>query len=233
MKYAYLRTSTEEQNPENQKADVLSIAPRDVVVVLENQSAFKDELKARPKFSEIRDGVIGGVVTEIYCWDLDRLYRNRKQLAELFELCRVKGCKIFSYRQLWMNQMNQVPEPWGEILQKFLVEVFGWIAEDESKKKGDRVKLSMRKRDGVTVSYKGNKWGRKSLPKQTRDKIILLHERGESIRSIQSQVERWVNGNAVKVSRGAVHKIVKDFEQEKSRIRESSKKEQKTDEVDN
>jgi hypothetical protein len=36
----------------------------------------------------------------------------------------------------------------------------GEKAEEESKKKSDRVKLAVKQVNGVTKSYKGNKWGR-------------------------------------------------------------------------
>jgi len=93
----------------------------------------------------------------------------------------------------------------------------GWLAEDESKKKSERIKASVRKKDGKTVSYKGNKWGRKSLSKQAKDKIITLHKEGVSIRNICKQVTYTDKNNSMKnVSVGIVHKTLQEFKAKNS-----------------
>ena len=45
----------------------------------------------------------------------------------------------------------------------FMIQQAGEEAEEESRKKSERVKLAVRNEDGVTKSYKGNKWGRKTM----------------------------------------------------------------------
>jgi DNA invertase Pin-like site-specific DNA recombinase len=88
----------------------------------------------------------------------------------------------------------------------------GWLAEDESKKKSERIRASIRKRNGKTISYKGNRWGRKGLPKQTKDRIIELHLQGKSIRDISAQVFYTdKNKNMKPVSKSAVHKTLAQF----------------------
>jgi len=82
MKAIYIRVSTEEQNPENQLKDCLSIAGNESKVFEEQLSAFKD--KERPVFKYIEDEIKRGKITELYCWDWDRLFRNRKKLVVIF-----------------------------------------------------------------------------------------------------------------------------------------------------
>jgi len=111
---------------------------------------------------------------------------------------------------------NFIPQPFNEIVNDLLISVFGWIAEEESQKKSERIKLAVRKKDGKkTVSYKGNKWGRKSLSKQTVDKVMELHLQGLSLRKIAENVQKWDNGNSKNISKSVVHKIIIQKEREK------------------
>jgi len=210
----YLRTSTEEQNPELQIQSILSLFDGDEYIVYkEQQSAFKD--KDRVEFERIKKLINKRAFTDLYVWDLDRLFRNRLNLVDFFKYCSMKGVKIHSYRQKWLEDLNKAPSPWNEIMSDLLVQIMGWMAEEESTKKSARVKNAIRHKDGKTISYKGNKWGRKSLPKQTKDKIIELHLQGESTRSISGKVLTWKNGNSKNVSKSAVHKIIKEFNAKK------------------
>jgi len=93
-----------------------------------------------------------------------------------------------------------------------MLNLLGWMAEDESKKKSERVKASIRFKDGKTLSYKGNKWGRKSLPLQAKNKIISLHNQGLSMRTIVALVQTADKNNNMKnVSLGTVHKVLAEF----------------------
>ena len=72
---------------------------------------------------------------------------------------------------------------------------------------------------GVTVSYKGNKWGRKSLPKQTISRVLGLHGEGKSIRQIAAAVQVYdKNNNGRPISVGAVHKILAEDRAQKDSI---------------
>jgi len=195
----YLRTSTEEQNPQNQLRDCKTLVDNDYEIIEEQQSAWKD--KDRDKFENIKRKIQRRDIETLICWDLDRLYRNRKKLVQFFELCRVCKCRVISYRQQWLRQLNEMPEPFNEIMQELMLQIMGWIAEDESKKKSDRVKIA--------YSNRKKKWGRKPLEK-VEDRVIELHKQGLSIRDIASQVYYWDSSRNKKfVSKSAVHKIIK------------------------
>lgn len=211
----YIRTSTEEQNPELQLKDILSIVKsKDYEILEEKQSAWKDE--ERLKFKSIYNQVLNKEVDKIYVWDLDRLFRKRIKLKEFFEICKAYDCKIYSYRQSWLNKINAVPNPWNEIILNLLIDILGWLAEEESLKKSDRIKNAVRKKGDKTISYKGNTWGRKPLPKQTRDRIINLYEEGLSIRKIAEQVKTTdKNKNMKPISKSAVHKTIQEYLNEK------------------
>ena len=204
----YIRTSTEEQNPENQIRDCKKLSSEDFEVIEDKQSAYKDNV-TRIGFEKIRSLIKKGKVNSLVVWDLDRIYRNRKKLKEFFEFCKIYNCAIHSVNQQWLEQLNDIPEPFNEIMHSLMLNLMGWLAEDESKKKSDRVKLAVRSKNGVTRSYKGNKWGRKSLSTQKQNKLIEYHKQNPkaTIRKIALDLE---------LSRSVVHKYLQLINKEKS-----------------
>jgi len=210
----YIRTSTVDQNPLNQLRDCESIRPKDKKIdtfidyyLLEDkQTAWKDNIE-RPSFEKLREGIKNNKVKYLIVWDLDRIYRNRKRLITFFAFCKLHNCKIYSYRQKFLNQLNDIPEPWNEILHDMMVQVMGWMAEDESDKKSQRVKSAIRKRKGKTYSYKGNQWGRKPISTYKRNMILKLHNEDMfSLRRISKEVG---------VSLGVVHKTIHENDTKK------------------
>jgi DNA invertase Pin-like site-specific DNA recombinase len=213
MNIIYLRTSTDEQNPENQKKDCLTLLEGEYEVLEERQSAFKDG--KRPIFESIKLRIKSGSVQNLVCWDLDRLFRNRHKLIQFFQFCKMYGCKIHSFNQGWLEQLNSIPEPFNEIMHDLMLQVMGWLAEEESKKKSERVRIAIRKDGNITKSYKGKLWGHHSLSKKVDEEIIDLHKQGKKLREIKELVSYWdKNNNKRFVSLGYVHKILSKFKRE-------------------
>ena len=174
-KIIYLRTSTEEQNPDNQLRDCKTLVSGEFELLEEKQSAWKD--KDRLIFESIRTNIKSRKVSELIVWDLDRLFRNRKKLIEFFSFCKVYQCKINSFRQQWLNKFNDIPEPFNEILFDMMIQIMGWQAEEESQKKSDRVKIAHK-------NHHGKKWGRPSIHTNKKKIVWDLREQGKSIRAI-------------------------------------------------
>ena len=102
---------------------------------------------------------------------------------------------------------NELLNSMFKAIWDFMIQQAGEQAEEESKKKSDRVKLAVRKESGTTKSYKGNKWGRKLL--KVDKEIIELREKGKTMREICNEVFYWDSNNHKKnVSVGYVHKIL-------------------------
>lgn len=201
MKIIYLRTSTEEQNPKNQLRDCKTLIKGDYEVVEERQSAFRD--KDRVKFETIKSRIKKGEVDELICWDLDRLFRNRKKLIEFFQYCKLYKCNINSFRQQWLKQFNEMPQPFNEIMHDLMLQIMGWIAEEESIKKSERVKIAFKNST--------KKWGRKPLTNVDK-RIIEFHKQGKTLREIASLVHYWDESRNKKfVSKSYVHNIIKKF----------------------
>jgi len=155
-------------------------------------------------------------ISDLYVWDLDRIYRNRIKLKEFFVLAKTFGCKVHSFRQKWLNEINNIPAPFDEIVSELLISIFGWIGEEESQKKSERIKLAVKKKGKQTVSYKGNKWGRKAFPLQTINRVMELHKQGKTVRQIASQVMVYdKNNNERNISKSAVHKLIVENSKEK------------------
>jgi DNA invertase Pin-like site-specific DNA recombinase len=117
-----------------------------------------------------------------------------------------------------------MPPPFDEVMYDLMLNIIGWIAEEESSTKSKRVKMAIKKDITGTYSHKGNKWGRKAFPKQTLDRVIKLHKEGESLRSIASKVNVYdKNRNARNISKSSVQKIISDFKAENDSKYECSK----------
>ena len=209
----YLRTSTEDQNPENQKKDCVNLAEKLNLEYYESfsekKSAFKDSVK-RDVFENIKKLIEKGKIENLIVWDLDRIYRNRKKLVSFFTLCKNYNCKIYSFRQEWLESLNNIQEPFNEIIYNLMLQVMGWLAEDESIKKSKRIKIAVRKKNGITKSYRGNKWGRKTIiTKGLVEKIKRLRKQGLNHREIAKKVYFYDKSNNKKnPSASLVYKLL-------------------------
>lgn len=210
--YVYIRCSTSEQTPELQLTDISTLVNLDDTEILnEKVSAYKDNVK-RPVFEELKLNIKKGYVKVLYVWHLDRLYRDRKKLIEFLKFCRLYKTQVLSYNQKFLEVFLTMPPPFDEVMYDLMLQIIGWIAEEESSTKSKRVKLSVRKELNGTYSHKGNKWGRKAFPKQTIDRVIRLHNDGYSIRNISNQVYVYdKNKNSKNISKSSVQKIIADF----------------------
>lgn len=206
MKIAiYIRTSTKEQEPENQLDACLQLNQWGAYEVFKDQqSAWKDN-KERDDFNKLLALIKKGQVSHLIVWDLDRLYRNRLKLVEFFKLCKAYKCTIHSVRQAWLEDITKMPQPWNDIVFDLALNIMGWIGEEESSKKSDRVKKATRKVDGKTLSYKGNKWGRKAI---NQEKLIRLAELMTSKRKLSVRYMAKELGLSV----GTVHKYTTEIQ---------------------
>lgn len=180
---AYLRVSTDEQDPENQRRDVESVVDGDVEWVIEHGSAWKKEgLADRPQFKRIYDLVKRGRVERLYVWDIDRLFRKRKKLVAFLELCKACGCIVISYRQQFLRELERIPPPWNEIFYDFIIQVFAYLAEEESQKKSERVRAAFK-----SGRYNG-RWGRPKAGFNKHRAYHLLFSEGCSVRRVAAEL---------------------------------------------
>lgn len=222
----YNRVSTTEQEPELQIKECENFCKEKGWQVIdrlqEKASAFKDETK-REKFNEMIERAKKKEFDHIVVWSMDRFSRQPeeevlrlvKKLNLLYnvDVNAVKG-------DLWselvesigkIKQQGFIGEAISEFLEKIIRGLEFQRAYRESKNRSERVLLAVRKKDGKTISYKGNKWGRKTIITQ---KLIQecrkLREQGLPIRKIAKQVYVYdKSNNRKKISSSLVYKLLK------------------------
>jgi DNA invertase Pin-like site-specific DNA recombinase len=177
----YLRTSTEEQEPENQRKECLEFAKNRGYnvkeVLLERISAFSGI--ERPNYEKVKEMARKGEIQAVIVWALDRWIRNRDTLLEDVTILRNYGCKIHSVKEAWLEAIN-IEGSLGRTVQEFLLGLIGSIAEMESQRKSERVKIAFQ-------NHKGKKWGR---PKTHTNKINVIldwYKQGLSYREIRDK----------------------------------------------
>jgi DNA invertase Pin-like site-specific DNA recombinase len=217
MRIIYIRTSTSEQTPELQLNDISSLVNIDECICFkEQESAYKTEVN-RPEFEKIRALIYKRQVSDLYVWHLDRLFRNRKKLIDFLLLCKMNSVIIHSYKQVWLESLNRIPEPFNEMVYDMMIQIFGFIAEEESSTKSARIKNAVRRSyAGKTKCHTGNLWGRKPFSKQTVKKVLEFRAQGKSIREIAAVVIVYdFNNNGKNISKTSVQKIIADNSLEK------------------
>ena len=177
----YLRVSTEEQNPENQKNDCLEFAKNRGYeveeVVLERLSGFKQI--DRPQYEKVKEKARKGEIQAVIVWALDRWVRNRDTLLDDVVILRNYGCKIHSVKEAWLEAIN-IDGSLGRTIQEFLLGLIGSIAEMESQRKSERVKIAFQ-------NHKGKKWGRPKVHTNKIKVILDWYKEGLSYRQIKEK----------------------------------------------
>lgn len=176
----HIRTSKQEQKPENQINDIVKTFNLNralCIIRKEQESAWKidgirSELNRTLKLAR-------KLKVNIYFWDYDRLYRNRRKVVSTVKEYAKLGIHIKSARQIWLDQILEAPEPWNEIMFDLALNIVGWIGEEESQKKSDRIKAAYKR-------HKGS-WGRRPC-QIDRAELIKLRSSGLSYRKIAQRL---------------------------------------------
>jgi DNA invertase Pin-like site-specific DNA recombinase len=204
--FVYLRVSTDDkgQDPRNQERQCLDLIKvqnlgEDIEVFTEEKSAWQSY--NRPVFDSMIKRAIKEGIKDIAVWDLDRVYRDRVKMVSLMKELNRTGIKIRSVRQAWLEEIHRIPSPWNEIIYDLLINIIGWMAEEESTKKSQRVKAAYEhKKKKAETKGQRLRWGRPELEVDI-DKVLQLREEGKSIRDI---------AEVMNVSVGSVHKIIRE-----------------------
>lgn len=220
----YLRVSTSKQEEIDQLKDILmtfNLKPKDCIIIKAKETAFKIKYQKTRKFNIILDllkELPQDVKKNCYFWSIDRIYRNRELLQDFYYLAKKTNTSIYSHIEYFINTIADLELPQEVSFMKDnmidnLISFLGWLAEMESKKRGDRIKKSITKReDGRYYSNKGKLYGKKLKttkgnnirdPKKLQkiELFILYHlNKGTSYRKIQKVLaEKGVNVSTWKI----------------------------------
>jgi len=214
-----IRTSTKEQNPNLQLKECEEFNKskewKCIEVFKKQESAYKNEegvWKDEIEFAKKEN------VKHIIVWNMDRFSRlpEEKVLSQVKILSTIYNLQIHAvHGDVWseivesigkLKEMGFIGEAISEFLEKLLRGLEFQRANRESQVKSERVKLAVRKGE-ITKSYKGNKWGRKSISTQKKNllKELLIKNPKIKFREIS---------NELNISIGSVHKYYKEIKEE-------------------
>ena len=194
--FSYLRVSTEEQETEKNKADVLKFAnDRDfgkVHFVEEKVSGTKSwkERKIKKIIDELGDG------DRLVVPELSRLGRSMLEVMEILAIAKEKGIAIYDIKNGW--DLN------GSIQSKVMALVFSIAAEIE------KDLISKRTKEGLRVARaKGKLLGRprgpgKSKLDRYKEEIVALLKTGSTqvyiakkYKTTQPNLHNWLKKNGL------------------------------------
>lgn len=188
----YVRTSTTEQHPENQIDDCKRFAEARGYeiegIYIEHLSGFKQI--DRPEYNKIKAKAHRGEIKAVVVWALDRWVRNRDTLLDDVITLTTNGVKLHSVKESWLEAIN-IEGSLGKTITEFLLGLIGSIAEMESQRKSDRVRLAYAKRS--------KDWGRPNIHTNKKKIVYDLRDKGLSMRQIVTETG---------LSVGSVHKII-------------------------
>lgn len=131
----YLRTSTSEQHPENQRRECVELAQArgasELVEYVEQESARH----SRPVLNGLLEECRRGRYRLVVVWRLDRLERSTvRMISTVLELDRL-GARVVSVRDSWLDTSGPA--------RPLLLAVFGWLAEMEVAQMSARTRAGM------------------------------------------------------------------------------------------
>jgi putative DNA-invertase from lambdoid prophage Rac len=175
----WIRVSTTGQEGANQVPDLESFTAHhglDVVRRFEvSDSAWnggKDGGTYKATLKQALDMAWAGEFDTIVVWALDRITREGAEGAlRIIRQFRERGCTVLSVKESWLNASPEV--------QDVLVAFAGWMAQQESARRSERVKagLERRRREGKPV---GRQLGAKDKGQRRRSGYVARWERTRS-----------------------------------------------------
>ena len=163
----WLRVSTTEQDERNQLPALEKFAAHhghQVTARYElEDSAWqaKDNGEYRAALKRAMDDAWRGEFSVIIVWALDRITREGAEGAlRIIRQFRERGCVVLSVQESWLNGSPEV--------QDVLIAFAGWMAEQESRRRSERVKAGIARRKASGQSFGGRAPGAKDKrPRRT------------------------------------------------------------------
>lgn len=150
----YLRTSTTEQNPENQRAEIEAYCQSKGMEItgeyIEQESAWKAGHQAELSrlLHDLRSG--NRKYDYLVVWSIDRLSREGVgKIFQLFNTFEALKCKVNSVKEPFVNDDTGMRDP--------ILAVIAWVAQFESKRRSERVRAGLAKarQEGKPIGKRG------------------------------------------------------------------------------
>ena len=185
----YARVSTKEQNVDMQLSDLRSYAELRRLEVVEDYVDYASGAKSdRVNYQKLFNDVRKRKTDVVLVWKFDRFARSTKELINALEEFNSLGVDFISYKE---NVDTSTPAG------KILFTMISAFAEFERSIIRERVIAGMEK-----AKARGERIGRPRIPPFTKQKVIMLQERGLTYKEIIKQV---------KISKSAYYEIIKEL----------------------
>jgi len=198
--FIYIRTSTKDQHPKNQLPSCMEYAKqfstKEPDVYSEKASAYKKGSEDRKELNKALKLAREGKYKHGIFWDFDRLHRNRKRLIRDFRAYSQMGCAFHSVNQQYLEDIHKIPKPWNEMVFDLMINILGHQAEDESIKRGKRVKIAYNAGRGR------DRWGRPKIG-------LSAYEVSHALRVCNNN--KTMASRFLKVSRPTLNKLMNGF----------------------
>lgn len=168
----WVRVSSDDQEAANQLPVLREWAKRrgyEVAIeyVLEGESAFNGQ--HRKRLQRVLQDAHEGHFQVLLVWALDRLSREGAlETLQLIHRLAASGVTVASLQESWVEASGE--------LRDLLLAIMGWVAQQESKRKSERVKagLARRRAQGLPV---GRQPGAKDKRQRRRSGYVARWER--------------------------------------------------------
>ena len=165
----WIRVSTEHQVATNQVPDLERFAAHHGYEVVEryelSESAWgggKEGGTYRETLQRALDDAWAGKFSVLVVWALDRITREGAEGAlRIIRQFRERGCTVVSVKESWLNGAPEV--------QDVLVAFAGWMAEQESRRRSERIRAGIERRRaaGLPIGGSVSKRGKDRRPRKT------------------------------------------------------------------
>ena len=183
----YIRVSNTEQTEESQRQPCIDYCKEhgwNIIKVYSDhaKSAYKNV--RRPQYEKVLASVRQKSIDHIVVWSLDRwCRRGPRELRSTIDYLASYGVQLHSVKEQWIESIN-MPGSLGQTFKDFMIGIVGWLAEQESTRKSERVKESLKYQRALK---KGNV-GRPALPDEVKKRIAVLLKQGRSYSNIRKEV---------------------------------------------
>lgn len=165
----WLRVSTDRQDADNQVAAVERFAAHHGHSIAKTyrlaDSAWnggKEGSEYQATLKRAMDDAYRGEFSVLIVWALDRLTRGGAEDAlRLIRRFRERGCVIVSVQETWLSGSPEI--------QDVLVAFAGWMAQQESARRSERIKAGLARRRAEGKKVGGRKPGAKDRAKRSTD----------------------------------------------------------------
>lgn len=180
------RVSTTEQNPQRQIDAFLELGVEERNIFIDKHTGNGGNLDDRIQYQLAKRVVRKG--DEVYLDALDRLGRNTKEIEQEWRYFteEIGAYMIVLNMPILDTRRRSEDDPTGDLVAKIVLNVFAWMAEQETKER------KRRQRGGIEVAKREGKYkGRKPIP--VGDAFFAITKQWQEDKITLSEAQKRLN----------------------------------------